>query len=245
MPHAGRVHRLGAREAVDRVGDEALVPESARAFELPLARAAPRFVDDACVRRCSVRVPEERSGARDAVPEEDVGRGRPFLAEDLLDPGDRPADRRHDREALLRVADRELEHVGEPPGAEFAQHQQPSVESTRDDGGQEARARDEVEVELAEALDRRCRRRCPLAADDQHLVAVGGVDDRRQVAGRAVQVRLDDLEHEAGGDGRVEGVAAPFEDGHAGRGSEPVRRGDHAEGAAELGSRREPHGEGL
>ena len=64
-------------------------------------------------------------------------------------------------------------------------------------------------------------------------------EDDRQVAAGAVQVRLDDLQREAGRDRGVERVAAALEHRHAGRGREPVRRRDHAEGAAQLGPGRE------
>jgi hypothetical protein len=49
-------------------------------------------------------------------------------------------------------------------------------------------------------------------------------------------MRLDDLEHEAGGDRGVERVAACFEESHARCGREPVRGRDHSERAVELGA---------
>src|SRR5262249_59083221 len=51
---------------------------------------------------------------------------------------------------------------------------------------------------------------------------------------RAVEVRLHDLQHEACGGRRVEGVAARFQDRQAGRGGQPVRGRDHAERPREL-----------
>jgi hypothetical protein len=63
--------------------------------------------------------------------------------------------------------------------------------------------------------------------------------DDRDFAARAVQVRLDHLEHEPRGDGRVERVAAVLQHRHPGRRGEPVRRGHHAERAREFRPGRE------
>ena len=54
-----------------------------------------------------------------------------------------------------------------------------------------------------------------------------------------VEVRLDDVQDEAGGDRGVVGVAAVLQDGHRRLRGEPVRRGHHAEGALERRSGRE------
>ena len=94
-------------------------------------------------------------------------------------------------------------------------------------------------AELAEALDRRRRGRNPLRAEDERLAALGAPEHSGKISAGPVQVRLDDLQGEARGDGGVEGVPAALEHRHPGGGSEPVGRGDHAEGAAQLRSRRE------
>ncbi len=140
---------------------------------------------------------------------------------------------------MLRVADRELEHVLEPPRAEIAQEQQPAAERPGDARGENARARDEPVAERTEALDRRGGRRDPLRAQDERLAALGAPEDRGKIPAGAVQVRLDDLEGEAGGDRRVEGVPAALEHCHPCGGGEPVSRRDHPEGAPQLRSRRE------
>ena len=58
--------------------------------------------------------------------------------------------------------------------------------------------------------DRRRRRGRPLTA--QHgRGAVGAGEDQRQVAAGPVEVRLDHLQRQAGGDGRVEGVATALQ----------------------------------
>jgi hypothetical protein len=48
-------------------------------------------------------------------------------------------------------------------------------------------------------------------------------------------VRLDDVQHEAGGDGGVERVPAVLQHSHRGLRGQPVRAGDHAEGAPQRG----------
>ena len=96
--------------------------------------------------------------------------------------------------------------------------------------------------ELVEALDRRGRGRDALSAERERLTALRRPEHGGNLAAGPVQMRLDDLEDEAGGDGRVEGVAAALEHRHPGLRREPVRRRDHPEGAAKLGARGEGHG---
>src|SRR2546430_1100737 len=62
-----------------------------------------------------------------------------------------------------------------------------------------------------------------LAADRLGAAALHVVHDDRDVAAGAIQMRLDHLEREGGGDAGVEGVAAFFKDGHADGGRDPVR----------------------
>ena len=81
----------------------------------------------------------------------------------------------------------------------------------------------------------------PLAAHDDRLAALGLVDDDRHVAAGPAQMRLDHLQRERRGDAGVEGVAAALQHAHADRGGDPVRGGDDAEGAVDLG----PRGEGA
>ena len=59
---AGQEPALGRAEAIDLLGDEALVPGEARLLDLLLARTAAALVDDAPVRRRERRVAEERAG---------------------------------------------------------------------------------------------------------------------------------------------------------------------------------------
>ena len=73
-----------------------------------------------------------------------------------------------------------------------------------------------------------------LAAEHLDLAGLGRVEHRRHLARRADQMRLDDLQDEAGGDAGVEGVAARLQHRHAGGGGQPVSRGDDAEGAEDF-----------
>jgi hypothetical protein len=135
--------------------------------------------------------------------------------------------------------ERVSEHVGEPPRAVLAQEQHPGVERARHDRGEKTGARHLLEPERGEMGRRRARRIRPLAADDDRRLRIGALEDDRHFAARPVEMRLDDLQHEAGRDRGVEGVAAALEHRHAGGGREPVGRGDRPEGAAQLGPRGE------
>ena len=118
---------------------------------------------------------------------------------------------------------------------------QPAAERTGDDGGERARAGNERRGRVvAVARDRRrARRRAPARRARRGSPRATG----QRIAGRSppgpFRCGSTTCSVRPGGDGGVEGVAALLEHGHAGRRGEPVRRGDHAEGAAQLGARRE------
>ena len=218
----------------DRLRHPAAVERVARRVDARLARAAAR-----------AREPLERLGQR-AVAEQpaglghrgvELGRARPLGRQPLR----RRADPRHDRVAPARVSDRRLQHVRQLPRAEVAQHQAPGVERARHDGGVRPLARHEIEAERPVRVDRRRLRRRPLPAHHDRLAALHGPHDRRHVAARPVEVRLDHLQHEARRHRRVERVAAALEHRHPRARREPVRRGDHPERPAQLGPGRERH----
>ncbi len=73
---------------------------------------------------------------------------------------------------VLRVADCELEHLGETPGAELAQKQEPGAERARNTRGEHASPGDQLVPELVEALAGRSRRGHPLAAKCERLAAL-------------------------------------------------------------------------
>ena len=74
-----------------------------------------------------------------------------------------------------------------------------------------------------------------LAAHDDRLAGLGVPEDRRHVAARPAQVRLHHLQREGRGHPGIEGVAAALQHAHADGGADPVRGGDDAEGAVDLG----------
>ena len=239
MRDAGRIHRLRADERIDLLCDEAFVPERARTLELLLPRAAARLGDDATVGRGNAWIAEQRPGARHR--QEHLGRRRPLVAENVFDSSDRALDRRNDRKAGRGETDRKLEHVREAPRPEVTQQQEPPVERPRDDGRKEAGPGNRVEAELLESFDRRCCGRSALRTYDLYLATRRVVHDRRQVAARAVQVRLDDLECEPRSNRRIECIPAALEHGHSRGGREPVRGRDHPERSTQLGTRRKAH----
>ena len=140
-----------AAEAVDRVCDEALVEDVPRALDLGLAVAAQRLGHDPAVRRRQLPVPEQLARLRRRQVQ--LRRPRP-VPQERLGPADRRRDARDDRIAVLGVADRELEHVGEAHRPEVAQEQHPAVERAGDARGEQPGAGDEVVAELPVALDR-------------------------------------------------------------------------------------------
>src|SRR5882672_698001 len=89
--------------------------------------------------------------------------------------------------------------------------------------------------------DGRAGRGWALAADHLGAAAFGIVDDDRYVAAGTVQMRLDHLQREGGGDTGVKGVAALLQNTHPDRGGDPVRRGYDAKGSLDFG----PGGKGI
>ena len=141
--------------------------------------------------------------------------------------------------ALARIADRGREHVGEPHGPVVAQQQHPGVERAGNAGGEEAGAGHHVEAEAAIVRNGGLRRRRTLAADHLGLAGADVVEDDRHVPARPVEMRLDHLQRESGGDRGVEGIAAFLQRRHADGGGDPVGGGDDAKGAFDLGPRGE------
>src|SRR6202012_3658475 len=78
-----------------------------------------------------------------------------------------------------------------------------------------------------------------LAADDLRPPALRVMNQNRHIPARAVEVRLDNLQRESGGDAGVKGVASALENAHADRGRNPVRGRNDSKGSLNLGSGRE------
>ena len=234
----GDVHHLGEVEVAGHVlGDETRVEDPARGLDLLVPVRAGRLglVEQPLVGGGQLGVAEPGAGGRRrAAGQVHLGRAGPVLAEHPGHAGDRAADGRDDRVAAARVLDRVAQHVAEPGHAVVAQQQHPGPERARDAGGQQAVAGDQVEVERGECPRGGRLRRRPLAADHERFTLARVEADDRHFAAGPVQVRLDDLEHQPGRDRRVEGVAAPFQDGLTRGRGQPVGRGHHAVGAGQF-----------
>ncbi len=157
-----------------------------------------------------------------------------MLAEQFLDGGDRGIGALDQRMTVRRIGDGRGQHVGESQRSVVTQQQHPGVEHARHAGGEQPGARHHVEAEAAVVGDGGAGRSRSLAADDLHLAALDVEHDDRNVAARAVEMRLHHLQREGGGDRRVEGVAALLQGRHADRGGDPMGRGDDAERAFDL-----------
>jgi hypothetical protein len=242
MALAGRVHQLGAVEAVDRVGHEAFVESMARGLDLADAVAAGRIGlgEDAFVGLGDRRRAERLVRLwRSAVDQPDLARAWPLPPKVVDCRDDRADDARHQRKAVLRVTDRIGEHVAWLERAVVAQQQHPAVERAGHDGGQQSGSGHLAQPHPGQPFDRRARRERPLSADHLGARRTGAQHDCRQLAARPVEVRLDDLQHETRRGRGIERVAAALKHGHPGLRGEPVRRCHRAESAADIRSCRE------
>jgi len=117
-----------------------------------------------------------------------------------------------------------------------AQHQHPRVERAGHHRGEQAVAGDEVEpLALVVARSSHWPAPCPWPQITVGVDSAAALHECHRVAARPVHVRLDDVQHEAGRDRGIEGVAALLEDGHADLRGGPVRGRDDAEAADDLG----------
>ena len=157
-----------------------------------------------------------------------------MLAEHVLDGLDRRGGAFHQRIAVTGIGDGGLQHVAQPHRAVVAQQQHPGFEGAGNAGGQQPGAGHHLQAFAAVMRDGGARRRGALAADHLGAAALDVVHDDRHVAAGTVQMRLDHLQREGGGDAGVEGVAALFQNSHADRGGDPVGRGHDAEGALDF-----------
>ncbi len=243
VPATGRVQDLGgAGEAHDRLREPALVEGGAGVLDLPVAvaRRSLGLAHDPGVGLRERGVAHPPAGARRGQPQ--LPRAGPLALEQVrhaLDRGDDPPER---RKPAAGVLDRMGEHVAEAQRAVLEQHQQPRAERAGHARRQQARAGHDVEAQLvAQQLHAGRRGRDALAAEHERLAALGRPRDRRHVPARTVEMRLHDLQDEAGGDRGVERVAAALEHGHPRPGGQPVRRGHHPEAARQLRPGGEAH----
>ena len=230
-------------EVVDGLRHEPLRPGPAHGVDalLPGAARRPLLADQPFQGVGPGLVGQQRARhGRGPVDQPGVGRGRPVLLEELLHRGDRRADPLEHGVAVARVVQGGRGHLGQGHRAPVAQQDQPGLRGPGDRRGQRTGAGDPVEAGGGEVLGGgACRGRALPAEHAGHRV-VGGGHDQRQVTPGAVEVRLDDLQHQAGGDRAVGGVAVQLEHPHGGLRGQPVGARDHPVGPGEGG----PRGEG-
>jgi hypothetical protein len=197
-----------------------------------VASGAFGFLQDPGVGFRELFVGEERAGFRHFVVWQiDRGRCRPVLPEQLFHGLDGCGRALHQRIALAGIADRGLQHVAQFHGAVIAEQQHPGFKRAGNAGGKQAGAWHHLQALAAIMRNGRFCRRRALATDHLGAAAFGVMHDDRHIAAGTVQMRLDHLQREGGGDAGVERIAALFQRGHPDRGSDPVGRGDDPERA--------------
>ena len=131
-PARGVEHLLGAAEAFDRLGDKAAIPGVAGAVDQLFAGPATRFGlgENPAIGGREGGVAEQPAGDRRVAARQVDRRGtRPFAAEQFGDCHDRVADAADQRIAVLGIAERWLEQVGQRHRAVIAQQARPGGES--------------------------------------------------------------------------------------------------------------------
>ena len=226
----GRVPQRGPDERVDLGRDEPARPRVDRVLELRLAVAGRRlgFGDQA------LQGPRPHLVAQPlAVVEEHRGGARPLGAEQVGHAGDGPGDLGQHGQTGGGVVDRRVGDLSQRGRAVVAQQRQPAGYRPGNGSCEQARARNQIQAQLTEVLGGRAGRCRALRAQNGHRVARAG-EQQWQVAARAIQMRLDDLQREARRAGRVKSVTARLEHGHAGCRGEPVGGGDHPDAALQF-----------
>ena len=239
---AGHVHHLCISEVVgDGVGHEAVAPRGAGGVDPSGAGAAFGGLDKPLIGRGEVGVAEQRQRLGCcAVRAPDRVRAGPVRREETLEPCDGPDHRCQHRVTVGEIADGRRQNLRQLHASVIAQEQEPAVEGAGHHGGKQPRAGDQpVDARGPHRLDAGGGGRHALRAKHARLTVARRVEQHRQIARRTVEMRLDHLQDEARGHRGVERVAALLEDRHADRRGDPVGRGHHAEGAADLGPCRE------
>ena len=107
------------------------------------------------------------------------------------------------------------------------------------DGRQQSRSRHLFEAHRGEPLDSCTGGKRTLPADDVGATGARPKHDRRQFPAGPIEVRLDDLQHEARRDGGIECIAASLENRHPGVGRKPMGRLNGPERGPDVWSCRE------
>src|SRR6516162_6856173 len=124
---------------VDRLGDKAAIPALTSPLDLALVRAVAGFLEDAALHRRQRWVAEQPPRLRwAAVGKIDRGRARPFPAKDVGHDADRLANTARYRVAVLGIADRRPQDLGERHRPVVAQEPHPGAEGARHRGCEQA-----------------------------------------------------------------------------------------------------------
>ncbi len=230
MPLAGGVHPRRGHELLHRLSHESRAPTLDRSVDPPLPGQRRGGVQQPPVGRRQRGVGQPATDHRYASVRQILGRrGRPLLREQPLDAADRAGDLRQHGVPMLGVVDGEPEDLVQADRAVVAEQCQPGHRRTRNRSGEGTRPRYLVQPEFGECSDGRACGGGALAAQHRRRPA-GQREQQAHVSARPVQVRLDDLQGEAGGDGRIDGVPAGLQHRHSRRRREVVSGGDHSEG---------------
>ena len=168
------------------------------------SRSPPRASRRGSRRRCAGRSQRARGCGRARPPAVRAGRDRSSRAMSSSSSSvELDRSRGSARAADSRAPRTRSRARGRPPGARCRSSRRRRSQPPKAPGTHAARTPVpgiELVPELVEALDRRGRRCDTLAAERERLAAIDGPEDRGDLAARPVQVRLDDLQDEAGRD---------------------------------------------
>ena len=243
MMSPGHIERLGgAAEPIDGGGYRAFIPVVECGLDLrpSIARGGLGLREDGRVESAQGGIGEQRPGRRHGTVLQEYGRGAvPLGHEQIAHRGDGVDSPGQQRMALQCVVDGGPKNAAQGQRAPIAQQREPRAEGSRYAGGEQARARNEIETERCEGLERGGRRRAALAADHGRLGIIVARQQNGHIAPRPVQMRLDDLQHETGRRRRVKRIAAGLQHFHAAGRRDPVGGGDGPENPGQLRSRGE------
>src|SRR5207245_5709019 len=150
-------------------------------------------------------------GRHAVIRQVNLRRARPLLAEPLGQSGNRIVQAWIDREPRVGVVDGRLQHVFQSQFAEVQQRKRPGAECRGHGRREKAIARNRVDLGGAEPVDRGGPADPALAADGDDLAVLRRINEDRHFAADAAVLRLEDVQGETRGHGRVDGVAAFIE----------------------------------
>src|SRR5262245_53683231 len=114
--------------------------------------------------------------------------------------------------AIAGISDGRLQCLVYPQSAIALEDQHVGLERSRDAGGQQAGAGDNIETEMTAVMGDGCSRgRRPLTAHNLRLALFLLEENCRNVAAGTVEVRFDDLQGKGGSNTGIECVPALFQ----------------------------------